>query len=86
MNNSERITFAEQRRKELLFLIKCWSKNSEMPRKPEGSELWSEVLQVSVTPEIKNEISKIAAESGESQSSTIRRLLMEALGKDLNCN
>jgi hypothetical protein len=57
-----------------------------MPRKPEGSELWSEVLQVSVTPEIKNEISKIAAESGESQSSTIRRLLMEALGKDFNCN
>lgn len=53
-----------------------------MPRKPEGSELWSEVLQVSVTPEIKNEISKIAAESGESQSSTIRSLLMEALGKD----
>jgi len=82
MNNSERITFAEQRRKELLFLIKCWSKNNEMPRKPEGSELWSEVLQVSVTPEIKNEISKIAAESGESQSSTIRSLLMEALGKD----
>ena len=82
MNNTERITFAEQRRKELLLLIKCWSKNSEMPRKPEGSELWSEVLQVSVTPEIKDEISKIAVESGESQSSTIRRLLMEALGKD----
>ena len=82
MNNSERITFAEQRRKELLLLIKCWSKNKEMPRKPEGSELWSEVLQVSVTPKIKDEISKIAVESGESQSSTIRRLLMEALGKD----
>lgn len=83
MNNSERIKFAEQRREELLLLIKCWSKNSKMPRKPEGSELWSEVLQVSVTPEIKNEISEIAAKSGESQSSTIRKLLVKALAFEL---
>jgi len=54
-----------------------------MPRKPEGSELWSEVLQVSVTPEIKNEIAEIAVKSGESQSSTIRKLLVKALAFEL---
>ena len=51
-----------------------------MPNKARGSELWSEIIQVSVTPEIKNQIVQIADETKTSQSNVVRDLLTQALG------
>ena len=53
-----------------------------MSNRARGSNLWSEILQVSVSPEMKNEIGEIAKESGKSQSSVVRSFLNEALGKE----
>ena len=50
-----------------------------MPNKARGSELWSEILQVSVTPEVKNRINKMATEAGISQSNVLRNLLDRVL-------
>ena len=50
-----------------------------MPNKARGSELWSEILQVSVTPEVKNRINDMAIEAGISQSNVLRNLLDRVL-------
>ena len=50
-----------------------------MPNKARGSELWSEILQVSVTPEVKNRINDMATEAGISQSNVLRNLLDRVL-------
>jgi len=53
-----------------------------MPNKARGSELWSEILQTSVTPEIKNKINQLALAAGVSNSEIVRSLIYEALDKD----
>ncbi len=53
-----------------------------MPNRARGSELWSEILQVSVSPETKEQVAELAATEGKSQSSKARELLETALGKE----
>ena len=53
-----------------------------MSNKAKGSELWCEILQVSVTIETKNQIVQIARETNTSQSNVVRELLNQALGKE----
>ena len=53
-----------------------------MSNRSKGSELWCEILQVSVTVETKNQIVQIARETNTSQSNVVRELLNQALGKE----
>ena len=53
-----------------------------MPNKTRGSELWSEILQVSVTPEVKKQIAQLAIDANTSQSNVVRELLNQALGRE----
>jgi hypothetical protein len=53
-----------------------------MPNRSKGSDLWSEILQVSVTPKVKNQIVQIAHETSTSQSTVVRGLLDQALNSD----
>ena len=50
-----------------------------MPNKARGSELWSEILQTSVTPEIKNKVNQLAVAAGVSNSEIVRSLIDQAL-------
>ncbi len=52
-----------------------------MSNRSKGSDLWCEILQVSVTIETKNQIVQIARETNTSQSNVVRELLNQALGK-----
>jgi len=54
-------------------------KDFKMPNRAKGSDLWSEILQVSVTPKVKNQIVQIAHETSTSQSTVVRELLTQAL-------
>ena len=53
-----------------------------MSNRSKGSDLWCEILQVSVTIETKNQIVQIAREMNTSQSNVVRELLNQALGKE----
>ena len=53
-----------------------------MSNRSKGSDLWCEILQVSVTIETKNQIVQIARETNTSQSNVFRELLNQALGKE----
>jgi hypothetical protein len=57
-------------------------KDFKMPNRSKGSDLWSEILQVSVTPKVKNQIVQIAHETSTSQSTVVRGLLDQALDSD----
>ena len=57
-------------------------KDLKMPNRSKGSDLWSEIIQVSVTPKVKNQIVQIANETSTSQSTVVRELLNQALGKE----
>ena len=50
-----------------------------MPNKSKGSELWSEIVQGSVTPEVKNKINAMANAAGVSNSEIARTLLDRCL-------
>ena len=50
-----------------------------MPNKSRGSELWSEIVQVSVTPEVNDKINDMAVKAGTSRSNVVRLLLDRAL-------
>ena len=50
-----------------------------MPNKSRGSELRSEILQISVTPEVKNKINAMANAAGVSNSEIARKLLDRCL-------
>ena len=52
-----------------------------MPNKSRGSELWSEILQTSVTPEVKNKINQMAMAAGVSNSEIVRSLIDQALNE-----
>ena len=52
-----------------------------MPNKARGSELWSEILQTSVTPEVKNKVNQLAVAAGVSNSEIVRGLLDQALNE-----
>lgn len=51
-----------------------------MPRRPAGSVLWSELIQVMVAPETKAALVELAAERGVSQSQAARDLIEQGLG------
>jgi hypothetical protein len=53
-----------------------------MSNRPKGSDLWCEILQVSVTVETKNQIVQIARETNTSKSNVVRELLNQALGQE----
>ena len=53
-----------------------------MSNSSKGSDLWCEILQVSVNIETKNQIVQIARETNTSQSNVVRELLNQALGKE----
>ena len=53
-----------------------------MSNRSKGSDLWCEILQVSVTIETKNQIVQIARETNTRQSNVVRELLNQALGKE----
>ena len=53
-----------------------------MSNRSKGSDLWCEILQVSVTIETKNQIVQIARETNTSQSNVVRELLNQALVKE----
>ena len=53
-----------------------------MPNKTKGSELWSEILQVSVTQEVKKQLARLAIDANTSQSNVVRELLNQALGRE----
>ena len=57
-------------------------KDLKMPNRSKGSDLWSEILQVSVTPQVKNQIVQIANETNTSQSTVVRELLHQALDRE----
>jgi hypothetical protein len=67
---------------QLFYYINKIKRNLLMPNKTRGSELWSEIIQVSVTPEIKDQIVQIADETKTSQSNVVRDLLDQALEKE----
>jgi len=50
-----------------------------MPNRPKDETRWDQILQVSVTEEVKTSIAKISEETGESQSSVIRKLIDQSL-------
>ena len=50
-----------------------------MPNKSRGSELWSEIVQVSVTPEVNDKINEMAVKARTSRSNVVRLLLDRAL-------
>ena len=53
-----------------------------MPNKVRGAELWSEILQTSVTPEVKNKVSQMSISAGVSNSEIVRGLIDQALEED----
>ncbi len=46
-----------------------------MPNRPKDETRWDQILQVSVTEEVKTSIAKISEKTGKSQSSVIRELI-----------
>ncbi len=55
-----------------------------MVNRPRDSIKWNEILQVSVTTEMKNQIIELATEAGTSQSSVARELIALGLEKELS--
>ena len=55
-----------------------------MPNRPRDETKWDQILQVSVSEDVKTSISKIAEKSGKSSSSVIRELIDKSLETDLN--
>ena len=55
-----------------------------MVNRPRDSIKWNEILQVSVTTEMKNQIVELANEAGTSQSSIARELIALGLEKELS--
>ncbi len=53
-----------------------------MPNRSRGSDLWSEILQVSVTPRVKDQIVQRANDTHTSQSNVVRELLDQALEQE----
>ena len=51
-----------------------------MSNRERGLDRWNRIIQVSVTEEVKNEITAIANESGMSQSNVVRELINQGLG------
>ncbi len=64
------------------ILLRLLRRFNLMPNRARGSDLWSEIIQVSVTPEVKEQIRQIARETDTSQSNVVRELLNQALGKE----
>ena len=54
-----------------------------MVNRPRDSIKWNEILQVSVTTEMKDQIIELANEAGTSQSSIARELIALGLEKEL---
>ena len=50
-----------------------------MPNRPKDETRWDQILQVSVTEEVKTSIAKISEKTGKSQSSVIRELIDQSL-------
>ena len=55
-----------------------------MVNRPRDSIKWNEILQVSVTTEMKNQIIELANGSGTSQSSIARELIALGLERELS--
>jgi len=53
-----------------------------MSNREKGLDRWNRIIQVSVTEEVKNEITAIANESGMSQSNVVRELINQGLGRE----
>ena len=50
-----------------------------MSNRPKDETRWDQILQVSVTEEVKTSIAKISEKTGKSQSSVIRELIDQSL-------
>ena len=50
-----------------------------MPNRPKDEPRWDQILQVSVTEEVKTSIAEISEKTGKSQSSVMRELIDKAL-------
>ena len=55
-----------------------------MVNRPRDSIKWNEILQVSVTTEMKDQIIELANEAGTSQSSIARELIALGLERELS--
>ena len=55
-----------------------------MPNRPRDETKWDQILQVSVSEEVKTSIAKIAEKSGKSSSSVIRELIDKSLEDGLS--
>ena len=55
-----------------------------MPNRPKDETRWDQILQVSVTEEVKTSIAKISEKTGKSQSSVIRELIDQSLKSNTN--
>tara|TARA_Y100001963_G_scaffold147015_1_gene222746 strand:+ start:1546 stop:1722 length:177 start_codon:yes stop_codon:yes gene_type:complete len=55
-----------------------------MVNRPRDSIKWNEILQVSVTTEMKDQIIELANEAGTSQSCVARELIALGLEKELS--
>ena len=53
-----------------------------MPNRSRGSDLWREILQVSVPPKVKDQIVQRANDTRTSQSNVVRELLDQALEQE----
>ena len=53
-----------------------------MPNRPKDETRWDQILQVSVTEEVKTSIAKISEKTGKSQSSVIRELIDQSLNSN----
>ena len=55
-----------------------------MANKSQGEARWDQILQVSVTEDVKNSIAEIAERLGQSSSSVLRELINKALDSEKN--
>ena len=55
-----------------------------MPNRPRDETKWDQIIQVSVSEDVKTSISKIAEKSGKSSSSVLRELIDKSLETDLS--
>ena len=55
-----------------------------MSNRPKDETRWDQILQVSVTEEVKTSIAKISEKTGKSQSSVIRELIDQSLKSNTN--
>ena len=53
-----------------------------MSNRERGLDRWNRIIQVSVTEEVKDQITQIANESGMSQSNVVRELINQGLGRE----